>query len=113
MFVIDSMVNRDWDKTIATMSVVLLDHKGSHILTINDCRLVNGAKGIFVSGPSKKVEPFTDKNGNQKEYYNLIFFGDAHRDELNQVAEQHYDPSGNYPQDKAKATATATASLPA
>ena len=103
-FLIEKMRNVDWNKTIATFSVVILDNYGKPIVTIHDCKLVDGAKGMFVSGPSKKLEkPMIDKNGNDKYYLDLIFIHPDHSVELNNQVSQMYDPSGNYANTKKEA----------
>jgi DNA-binding cell septation regulator SpoVG len=90
-FLIERMRNVDWKKTVATLSVTILDEHQKPIVTIHDCKLIDGTNGFFVAAPSKKVEPYTDKNGNNKEYMDLAFFHD-HRDELNELASNVYDP---------------------
>lgn len=37
-------------------------------IEIKDCKVVNGAKGRFVSGPAKKVG---------EKWFNLVYFGDV------------------------------------
>tara|TARA_Y100001963_G_C6554486_1_gene341353 strand:+ start:94 stop:441 length:348 start_codon:yes stop_codon:yes gene_type:complete len=91
-FLIERMRNVDWNKTVATLSVTVLDEHQKPIVTVHDCKLVDGTKGFFVAAPSKKVEAYTDKKGNQKEYMDLAFFHD-HRDELNELASKMYEPS--------------------
>ena len=59
-FLIENMKNVDWGKTVATLSVTVLDAQQKPIVTIHDCRLVDGHKGFFVSAPSKaQVYPST------------------------------------------------------
>ena len=51
-FLIEKMRNVDWGKTVATLSITILDNYSKPIVTIHDCKLVNGMKGMFVSPPS-------------------------------------------------------------
>ena len=103
-FLIEKMRNVDWNKTIATFSVVILDNYGKPIVTIHDCKLVDGAKGMFVSPPSKKLEkPMIDKDGNEKKYLDLAYIHPDLRDELTNHVSQMYDPSGNYANTKKEA----------
>ena len=96
-FLIEKMRNVDWGKTVATLSITILDNYSKPIVTIHDCKLVNGMKGMFVSPPSKKLEnPMVDKDGNEKQYLDLAFIHFDHRDELNKEVAQMYDPAGNY-----------------
>ena len=105
-FLIEKMRNVDWGKTIATLSIKILDNYSKPIITLHDCKLVDGAKGMFVSPPSKKLEkPMIDKNDNEKHYLDLAFIHFDHRDELNKEVAQMYDPSGNYPDSKPQKTA--------
>jgi len=113
-FVIEKMRNVDWDKTVATFSVVVLDEHQKPLVTIHDCKLVDGAKGFFVSAPSKKLkEPFTGKDGKQKEWMDLAFIHQDHREELNDLASEMYDPNATPDGTKVEKTlATADEDLP-
>ena len=92
-FVIERMRNVDWDKTVATFSVVVLDEHQKPLVTIHDCKLVDGAKGFFVSAPSKKLDkPFTGKDGKEKTWMDLAFIHQDHREELNDLASKMYNP---------------------
>ena len=97
-FLIEKMKNVDWGKVIAVLDIIILDHTEKHLLTLKDCRLITGTNGIFVKGPSRKLDkPYKNKDGKMVEYLDLVFFDVNHRDELSKLAENHYDPSGNYP----------------
>ena len=93
-FIIENLKNVNWGKTVATFSLTVLDEHQKPLVTIHDCRLVDGAKGFFVSAPSKKLDtPYTGKDGKQKEYLDLAFIHLDHREELNSLAAEMYDPS--------------------
>ena len=98
-FTIENLKNVDWTKkdgspssVRATLSVTVLDEKQRPIVTVHDCKLIDGEKGFFVSTPSKKVEEYTNKAGEKKEYMDLAFIHSDHRDELNALAGEMYDP---------------------
>jgi DNA-binding cell septation regulator SpoVG len=108
-FIIENLKNVDWGKTVATLSLVVLDEHQKPLVTVHDCKLVDGAKGFFVSAPSKKLDtPYTGKDGKQKEYMDLAFIHFDHRDELNSLAAEMYDPAGT----TTKTLATADEELP-
>ena len=109
-FIIENLRNVDWGKTVATLSLVVLDEHQKPLVTIHDCKLVDGAKGFFVSAPSKKLDkPYTGKDGKQKEWMDLAFIHMDHREELNNLAAEMYDPTGGT---ATKTLATADEELP-
>ena len=69
-----------------------MDEKQRPIDTVHDCKRIDGEKGCFVSPPSKKVEEYTNKAGEKKEYMDLAFIHFDHRDEFNALAGEMYYP---------------------
>ena len=93
-FSIENFKNVDWKKTVATLSLNVLDEHQKPIVTLHDCKLVDGEKGFFVSAPSKKLDkPYEGKDGKMKEYLDTAFIHFDHRDELNNLVAGMYDPN--------------------
>ena len=104
-FLIEKMRNVDWGKTVAVFSLIVLDEHQKPLVTIHDCKLVDGAKGFFVSAPSKKLDkPYIGKDGKEKEWLDLAFIHQDHRDELNNLASETYDPNATPDGTKAEKT---------
>ena len=98
-FIIENLKNVDWTKkdgspssVRATLSVTVLDEMQKPIVTVHDCKLIDAPKGFFVSAPSRKVDEYINKAGEKKEYMDLAFIHFDHRDELNALAGEMYDP---------------------
>jgi len=111
-FLIEKMRNVDWVKTVATLSVVTLDEHEEPVTTIHDCKLVDGANGFFISVPSKKVAPYQGKDGKTKEYMDLAYIHPAHREELNKLASEMYDPNATNKTEEKKTLETADTDIP-
>jgi len=111
-FLIENLRNVDWGKTVATLSLVVLDEHQKPLVTIHDCKLVDGANGFFVSAPSKKVDPYKGKDGKTKEYMDLAFIHFDCRDELTALAAEAYDPNATNKTEEKKTLETADEDVP-
>ena len=95
-FKITMMRNVQWGNSIARASFDLQTPEG---IVIKDCLLKEGQFGWFISAPSKKLnEPYTDKDGNERSYLDVVWIPKELRDSLNALACETYDPHGNYTQ---------------
>ena len=80
------MTKGDWGNTKAYFDVTFIGMNLPFNLTVKGCRLVLGAKGLFVSPPSIKKEV----DGETK-YDNLVFFGDDTKDKVYESAKNEYN----------------------
>lgn len=78
-----SMRNVDWNKVKALLTV-----KTSEGFELKNCKLVEGQHGLFVASPSVK--------GKDDTYHDIIWIPQERREELNKLASDIYDPSGEY-----------------
>ena len=93
-FKVQKIKNVNWNSCVALVNVTVLGPTGAEMLTIRDCKLIQGDFGSFVASPSVKVkEPYEDKNGKLVEYVDTIFFEKIARNELNDIVANAYDPN--------------------
>jgi DNA-binding cell septation regulator SpoVG len=78
-----SMRNVDWGKVKAILTI-----KTTEGFEIKNCKLVEGSHGLFVASPSTK--------GKDDQYYDIVWIPKEIRDNLNKLAGDVYDPSGEY-----------------
>ena len=92
---VQKIKNVDWGSTVALVNIDVMNAVGGVMLTIRDCKLIQGDFGSFVASPSLKVkEPYTNKTtGKLVEYVDVIYFEKEHRDELNELVANAYDPN--------------------
>ena len=92
-FKVQKIKNVNWGSAVALVNVTVLNGVGAEILTIRDCKLIQGDFGSFVASPSLKVkEPYENKStGKMVEYVDVIFFEKSMRDELNDLVAGAYD----------------------
>ena len=92
---VQKIKNVNWGTTVALVNIDVLDAVGGTLLTIRDCKLIQGDFGSFVASPSVKVkEPYVNKTtGKLVEYYDIVFFEKAHREILNDLVANAYDPN--------------------
>jgi stage V sporulation protein G len=79
------MRNVDWNKVKAILTIKTQDG-----FEIKNCKLVEGTNGLFVASPSVKKK--------DDGYMDIIWFPKDKRDQLNDMASEIYDPSGEYRQ---------------
>jgi len=77
------MKNVDWNKVKALLTIETADG-----FEIKNCKLVEGVNGLFVASPSVK--------GKDDTYHDIIWFPKDKRDQINKIASDAYDPSGEY-----------------
>ena len=93
-FKVQKLKNVSWNSCVALVNVTVLGPTGAEMLTIRDCKLIQGDFGSFVASPSTKVkEPYEDKNGKLVEYVDIVFFEKNARNELNDIVANAYDPN--------------------
>ena len=78
-----AMKNVDWGKVKALLTI-----KTSEGFELKNCKLVDGVNGLFVASPSVK--------GKDDTYHDIIWFPKDKRDQINEIASNMYDPSGEY-----------------
>ncbi len=78
-----AMRNVDWGKVKAILTI-----KTSEGFEIKNCKLVEGSHGLFVASPSVK--------GKDDQYHDIVWIPKENREELNRLASDIYDPSGEY-----------------
>ena len=94
-FKIQKVKNVSWGTCTALINVTVLGPTGNDLLTIRDCKLIQGDFGSFLASPSLKVkEPYENKTtGKMVEYVDVVFFDKDIREELNNAAALAYDPN--------------------
>tara|TARA_R110002020_G_scaffold438535_4_gene649008 strand:+ start:551 stop:943 length:393 start_codon:yes stop_codon:yes gene_type:complete len=94
-FKIQKIKNVSWGTCTALVNVTVLGPTGNDLLTIRDCKLIQGDFGSFLASPSLKVkEPYENKTtGKMVEYVDVVFFDKNIREELNNAAAMAYDPN--------------------
>ena len=78
-----AMRNVDWGKVKALLTIKTADG-----FEIKNCKLVEGVNGLFVASPSVK--------GKDETYHDIIWFPKDKREEINKMASDTFDPSGDY-----------------
>lgn len=91
MIKITMMSNVTWEKSPKVVATCTVDVNG---FGIKECKVINGANGIFVVSPSKELaKPYVNKKGDTVKYEDIVWFPQEHRDTLNDLVGNHYDSS--------------------
>ena len=86
---IDMMNNVSWEKSPKVIATCTINVDG---FGIKECKVINGANGIFVVSPSKELaKPYVNKKGDTVKYEDIVWFPQEHRDTLNDLVANHYD----------------------
>tara|TARA_R100000655_G_scaffold25140_2_gene51063 strand:- start:1163 stop:1531 length:369 start_codon:yes stop_codon:yes gene_type:complete len=88
---ITQMTNVNWTQSPKIKATCTVDVDG---FGIKECKVIDGAHGIFVVSPSKTLKkPYVNKKGKEVKYEDIVYFPEKHRDKLNDLVTNHYDSS--------------------
>ena len=87
---ITQMTNVNWTQSPKVKATCTVEVDG---FGIKECKVIDGANGIFVVSPSKELnKPYVNKNGDTIKYEDIVWFPTEHRETLNELVANHYDP---------------------